>query len=331
MSAAEKPTTRLPSDAQREHLMVQAAKLFYDLERTQTEIAGELGLTRWQVSRLLQEARELGIVRIEIIPRMQRRPDLETALQKAYGLHDAVVVPRAGEDDAMMLESVAKAAGQYLAGINPRPSLVGVSWGRTMAAVARSLPPRWNEGVHVVQMNGAVALRSGVPRTNAVAEDFAAAGPGEATLLPVPAIVGNSATREVLEKDRIVADVIELARSASVLCFSLGGLGRESVLVTSGYLTPREIDGLRQRDAVGDVLGRFIDGEGRIVDPALDERTIGLHLDELAPRDRTIGVSVGASKHRVVVASLRRGYVNVLVTDEATAEYALANRRAEDS
>jgi deoxyribonucleoside regulator len=199
-----------------------------------------------------------------------------------------------------------------------------------MAAVARSLPANWNEGVHVVQINGAVALRSGAPRTNAVAEDFAAAGPGEATLLPVPAIVGNPATREVLEKDRVVADVIALARSAPVLCFSFGGLGRGSVLVTSGYLTPQEIDGLRRRDAVGDVLGRFVDGAGRIADPGLDSRTIGLHLEERLPREWIIGVSFGASKHPVVVASLRQGYINVLVTDEATAEYALAAKPAGD-
>src|SRR5258708_19373159 len=84
---------RVSSEEQREHLMVQAAKLYYDLDRTQSEIAKQLGLTRWQVGRLLHEARELDIVRIDIAPRSPRRPDLESALQRRFGLREAVVLP----------------------------------------------------------------------------------------------------------------------------------------------------------------------------------------------------------------------------------------------
>ena len=78
---------------QRELLTVQAAKAYYDLDQTMGDIAKTLGLTRWQVARLLKEAREQGVVRIEIVPRAQRRPDLESRLQRAYGLREAVVVP----------------------------------------------------------------------------------------------------------------------------------------------------------------------------------------------------------------------------------------------
>jgi deoxyribonucleoside regulator len=78
--------SRLNSDPQREQLMAQVAKLYYDLERTQGDIAKETGLTRWQVARLLREAREVGIVRIEIIPRSPRLPRLEVEMQRRFGL-----------------------------------------------------------------------------------------------------------------------------------------------------------------------------------------------------------------------------------------------------
>ncbi|HET7716877.1 MAG TPA: sugar-binding domain-containing protein [Bauldia sp.] len=323
MTAVEKQPVRLPSDTQREQLMVQAAKLFFDLDRTQTEIASELGLTRWQVSRLLQEARELGIVRIDIVPRARRRPDLESALQKAFRLREAIVVPAAGKEDPMLFENVAHAAAQHLAAIHPRPNVVGVSWGRTMAAVARAIPPHWNPGAHIVQVNGAVALRAGIPRTNAVAEDLAAAAPGQATLLPVPAIVGSPETRLVLEKDRIVADVLALARRAEVLCFSFGALSAQSVLVESGYLTKADVVALRRKGAVGDILGRFVDADGRIVDDDLDRRTIGLRLEDIGRRAQVIGVSAGPTKHAIAIAALRRAIVNVIITDEATARFVL--------
>ena len=150
----------------------------------------------------LEEARASGIVRIEIVPRSKRRPDLETGLQRAFGLREAVVVPGPGEDDATALEFVAEAAGRYFASIRPRLPLIGVSWGRTMSAVAQRLPAFWNEGVEVVLLNGAMNIRSPSTRTNNTAELFARSANGTATLLPVPAILGHAATRVALEQGR---------------------------------------------------------------------------------------------------------------------------------
>lgn len=324
MTAEEVVSVRLPSDEQREQLMVQAAKLFYDLEKTRTEVASELGLTRWQVTRLLEEARSSGVVRIEIVPRSKRRTDLETGLQRSFGLREAIVVPAGpGEDDNASLEFVAEAASRYIASINPRVPLIGVSWGRTMAAVAHWLPPKWNDGVHVVLLNGATTLRSSSQRTNMVAEAFAQSGNGIASLLPVPAVVGKASTRQVLEEDPIIAQVLELANQAPVVCFSVGALSHESVLVGSGYLEPADIDRLAERGAIGDILGRFIDAQGNMADPELDARTIGLRPEALRGKERAIAVAAGKAKHAVVLTCLKARYMNVLVTDEATARYAL--------
>ncbi len=325
----EQGSVRLPSDETREHLMVAAAKLYYELDNTQNEIARELGLTRWQVSRLIHEARKLGVVRIEIVPRSQRRSDLEAALQKAFGLREAIVVRQhQGHDDALVIESVARAAGQFLASVNPRPTLVGVSWGRTMATVAKWLPPAWSSNVHVVLVNGATTRRSTSYQANYVAERFAeTAINGQATLLPVPAIVGKSTTRAVLEDDPAIADVLELARRAPLVCFSLGALSAGSVLVGSGYLEARDIARLRRAGAVGDILGRFVDRFGTIVDAELDARTIGLRPEALRHVPLAIGVSAGAAKHAVVRSCVEAGYVKVLITDEGTARHLLESCR----
>jgi deoxyribonucleoside regulator len=312
----------LPAE-QRELLMVQAAKCYYDLDKTMGEIAKIVGLTRWQVGRLLRDAREQGVVRIEIVPRAQRRPELETRLQRVYDLHEAIVVPSAGEDDSLVADGVAQAAGQFLAALRPRPALVGVSWGRTMAAVAYWLPRHWNPGVEVVLLNGAMNIHASTTRTNNVAELFAQAGDGRATLLPVPAIVGRAETRSVLEQDTVIARVLTLAAQSSVACFGLGGTNEDSVLVQSDYITPDDLAGLRARGAVGDVLGRFLNRAGDIVDAGLDARTIGLDLSLLREKPIRIGVAVGRQKHAIVLAALRSRLVNVLVTDEGTAIAAL--------
>jgi deoxyribonucleoside regulator len=308
------------SAEQRELLMIQAAKRYYGLDMTIGDLAKEMGLTRWQARRLLTEARESGIVRIEIVPRASRNPDLESRLERRFGLKEAVVVPPAGddEDEAMLLDSVAQAAAKFIAALKPAP-LIGVSWGRTMSAVARRLPPLWNQGVEVVLLNGAMNIRSPSIRTNNTAELFARSAHGAATLLPVPAILGHAATRAALEKDPTIASVLALGRRAPVICFGMGAMAADSVLLQSGFVTVEEQNRLKAKGAVGDILSRFIDAKGDIVDPDFEARTIGLELRHCAQREYSIGVAAGASKHAVALACLRARYLNVLVTDERSA------------
>ena len=234
--------------------MIQAAKRYYDLNMTIGELSEELGLTRWQARRLLNDAREFGIVRIEIVPRTARSPDLESCLQRRFGLREAVVVREQMDDDeALALDGVAQAASQFIASLGPLP-LIGVSWGRTMSAVARRLPPLWNDGVEVVLLNGAMNIRSPSARTNNTAELFARSANGAATLLPVPAILGRAATRVALEQDPTIASILALGRRAPAICFGMGAMASDSVLVQSGFITTEEQAALKAKGAVGDIL-----------------------------------------------------------------------------
>ncbi len=251
---------------------------------------------------------------------------LESRLQRLFGLKEAIVVPVSGEDDALLLDSAARAAGRLLAGLGRVP-LIGVSWGRTMSAVAHHLPPFWNEGAAVVLLNGAMTIRTVATGTNNVAERFALSARGTATLLPVPAILGHAATRLALEQDPTIASVLAPGRQAPVICFGLGAIGPDSVLVQSGFVSEAEAAALRAKGAVGDILSRYIDAAGEIVDADLDARTIGLDLRFCRDRAFSIGVGCGKARHAVTRAAVRACYVNALVTDEQTALFLLDDAR----
>ena len=313
------------SSEQREQMMIQVAKRYYELDMTMGELSKELRLTRLQASRLLTEARQTGIARIDIFPVSPRRPDIESRLQKLYKLKEAIVVP--GHDDAenstFLMDNVARAAARFIASLG-KLAVLGFSWGRTMSAVTRHLPPFWNEGIEVVSLNGATNVRSTSQLSNNVAERFAQTANGTATLLPVPAILGQEATRIALEQDPTIAKILEMGRQAPVICFGLGAVNPESVLVQSGFISQNDVTWLREKGAVGDLLSRFIDARGYIVDVSFEARTIGLHLSECSHRDLSIGLSAGQNKHAVTLASQRAGYMNVLVTDEQTALFLLS-------
>lgn len=300
-----------------ELLSVRVAELYYDENKTQDEIGALLGITRWKVGRLLTQARASGIVRIEIVHPRARRLGIERELRERFGLTDAVVIP--ATEGSELHSRVAQAAADYLAALRPVPRTLGISWGRTLNDVANQLADGWATGVTVVQINGGVSLnrRAGTAASTAVA--IAQKASGHAILLPSPAILERLETKLAIEADRTVAGVLTLAEGASAYLYSGGVANESSVLVDSGYLTPADVAELVRKGAVGDVVGRYIDANGNTVDPGLDERTVGLGLDQLRAASTAIFVVAGEAKHDVARAVVTTGLCTVLVTDEGTA------------
>jgi deoxyribonucleoside regulator len=301
-----------------ELLSVRVAELYYDEHKTQDEIGALLKISRWKAGRLLTQARERGIVRIEIVHPRARRLSLERALCERFGLRDAVIVP-VPEQQSAVLARVAQAAADYLTGLRPVPRTLGVSWGRTLNEIADRMPPGWATGVNVVQINGGVSLNRRPGTAATMAATIAQRAGGQVVLLPSPAILERLETKQAIEADRTVADVLAMAAGASAYLYSAGVADGSSVLVDSGYLTADDVAELVRKGAVGDVLGRYIDANGHIVDPGLDERTVGLGLDDLRSAATAIFVVAGAGKHDVARAIVMSGLCTVLVSDEATA------------
>lgn len=307
-----------------ELLAVKAAVLYYEEDRTQNEIGTLLNLTRWKVGRLLAQAKEKGFIKIEIVHPRARRLPLERELKDRFGLLDAVVVPRASSSDPEENQArVAAAAAEYLTSLRPVPRTLGVSWGRTLYDVAQSLKQGWATGVNVVQINGGVSLnRRASPAADTAAMIARKAG-GSVTLLQSPAILERVATKRAIESDRTVMRVLDLGRSASAYLYSAGLADSGSVLVSTGYLSGPEIRDLVDKGAVGDVVGRFVDANGNVVDQLLDERTLGISLDDLRAAKTAIAVIAGEAKRDICGTVVSSRLCTVLVTDEANAEYVL--------
>ncbi len=301
-----------------ELLSVRVAELYYDENKTQDEIGAMLGISRWKAGRLLTQARERGIVRIEIVHPRARRLTLERELRERFGLKDAVVVPNP-DTEAAVHGRVAQAAADFLTGLRPVPRVLGVSWGRTLTEVAERLPDGWANGVTVVQINGGVSLNRRPGTAATLASMIAQRGRGHVELLPSPAILERLSTKQAIESDRTVAAVLARAAGANAYLFSAGVGDEKSALVESGYLQPEDVVELARKGAVGDVVGRYIDANGNIVDPGLDERTVGIGLDRLRAASTSIFVVGGAAKHDIARAVVISGLCTVLITDESTA------------
>ncbi len=299
-------------------LLVRVARLAYEHELSQAEIAELLHVSRSSVSRMLREARERGIVTVTVSDPTQETAKLAQLLKERFDLREAIVVPTELELERQVRPLLAQAAAAFLPTIVRDDDILGVSWGRTMGELVKRLRPVSRQGVSVVQLNGGLN-RADIPgNPHHVTQQVAQAFRASAFVLPVPAVVRTRELRRELESDPGIRKVLELAANCTVALYSIGVLSADSVLVQSGYVTPDELARLQARGAVGDIGGRYFDVTGALCDPELESRTIGIELAQLTRKRYAVAVAGGKEKRRAILGALRGGYLNTLVTDQFT-------------
>jgi DNA-binding transcriptional regulator LsrR (DeoR family) len=306
-------------------LLARVARLYYTDGLRQPEIAARLDLSQARVSRLLKRAEAEGIIRITVSSPAGIFPEIEEELQQAYGLKVAFVVdaPGAADNEERLLHELGAAAAYYLEAVLRSGDIMGISsWSSSLLATADAMRPLPKlNGVRVVQILGGVGNPSARLHANRLTHHFAELVNGEAITLPSPGIAGSAESAQVLREDPYVAATLDLLKDLSLVLVGIGALRPSRLLASSGNVFSREeLEELSSAGAVGDICLRFFDEAGHPVTGRLNERVVGIRLDELKTAGRRIAVAGGARKTSAIRAALRGGWVNTLITDLATAE-----------
>lgn len=312
----------MADDVQRKMRLAQIAELYYLERLTQSEIAQRFGVSTMQVSRLLREAQQSGVVEFRIHHPLPIDVESARELQSRYALRSVVAVKATRPEQVK--EDVARvAAHHFLSLLEPRSALA-VGWSSTLALMAEALPYQPIEGLSVVQMLGALSLSA--DRYNPY-DSFVRIGTqlgGEMHALHAPTLLRSVNARDSLVSDPAVKNVLDLARAADYAICGIGAGGDDSTFFQLGYLSRTELDELALKGVVGDILGRFIDIEGRERPWSYSKMLVSLDLDELRRIPQVIGVAAGPSKVKPILGALRGGYLAHLVTDAATVRSLLA-------
>jgi DNA-binding transcriptional regulator LsrR (DeoR family) len=312
-------------------LMTRAAWLYHVAGLNQEETSRRLGLTRARVNKLLQQARETGLVSITINDRDVGLLPVEETLRRTFGLDFCIATPALGlgGDSATLadiaLRAVGTAGARFLRDrLAEKPdAVIGTGWGRTLAHLARQMSGVSTPRARFISLMGSLTANSAFNPFEVV-QALAQATGGEGYFLPVPFIADTPEDRAVLLAQRVVARPLDLARRADVAIISVGELTETSLLRTQGMITSEDLADLRRSGAVGDTNGIFFDAAGRPVDHPLNARSIGAGFPDLA-RATTILLSAGTSKTAATEALLRSGIIRGLIID-GDAALALAAR-----
>ena len=298
-------------------LLARVAWLYYIENLTQKEIARRFNMSRVKVTRLLKKAREEGLVEIRIANVRTSHLPLESSLRKEFGLSDAMVIPTPVRPQDLR-PALGEAAAAYLSRILRPGVLVGLGMGRTLAEIPGHMEPQKNGICHFIEMVGGIGrgLSFDSYKVSSLLADHCG---GEVEHIYTPVIVETAAARQALLCDPQIRSALDRAAKSDLALVSVGTVDRDSFLFQAGYTDEAGIEMLQNRGAVGDILGHFFDINGQPVPCPIDDRLIGLSLDELKHIPMVVCVAGGPPKVQSILGALRGGCVNALITDEDTA------------
>lgn len=296
------------------------ARRYYLANRQKNEIADELGISRFRVARLLDEAREQGIVRIHVEVPASVDLELGERVAEHFGLRRVIAARSLAGDPDSVVPVIGAAGANYLATLLGPSDTVGLSWGRTLTATVEAFEAR--SGSDVVQLAGGIDTGrteiGGVELVRRMAERTG----GRAFPLLAPQFVQSPRIAEDLRADPSIARSTQQYSQLTVAALTVGSW-IPSNSATYDTLPDGERARLLAEGAVGDFFGIPFNASGEIVDSKLQDRAIGITADELARVPEVIAISGGADKADAVAAILRSDLVSTLVTDTSCAEILL--------
>ncbi|KEQ21560.1 sugar-binding transcriptional regulator [Paenibacillus tyrfis] len=299
--------------------LLKICRMYYFDELTQAEIAKKVGVSRPIISKGLQRARSEGLVEIIIHDDAFHTIDLEQQIENAFSVEDVIVVPTAELPPEIAKNALAKEAASYVVKQLKDVAKVGVSWGTSLHSLVKEFPGEHHEHLKVIPLVGGMGSNRIELHSNQIAYELSKKLNCSCESLYAPAIVESEKFRELLLQTPAVSDVLEEARKIDLAIVGIGNPFIRSTMEEIGYIGKEELKNMEQARVVGDINSCFVLADGSIAKNTINERVIGINVEELRNVKKVVAVTEGIHKVDSILATLRGGYINTLITDERTA------------
>lgn len=303
-------------------LILRVARMYYEKGQSQDQVARVLGTSRSNVSRMLSDAKRLGFVQIKIVAPITRHEMLSSQLHKILGIQDVQVIGTDRSETTM--RSVGRAAAVALTRALKANSTIAISWGRGVEATVVEVQSETLTGLKVTQLMGGLSLIATSVSAEELGRTLAQNLHAQFIPLLVPAVVSNARIRNTLLSEDSISQVLEVSRRADIALVGIGSHGSpSSEEVLKQFKFSKSEHEIVAKTYAGDISARFYDANGRSVSSEMDNRVVGLTLEELANIPYVIGVAAGNEKAQGVLGAARAGLIDTLVIDVACAREVL--------
>ncbi len=235
----------------------------------------------------------------------------EQDLISRFGLKDVFTVPKA-DSLANLNESIAQAAAMYIIRRLKGGDFLNVGYGDTTSRVLNHLAMAAEEPLNMVSLTGGVNYY--LPNTSSNVFN------ARLYLIPSPLLLSSQKLRDSMRQEPVVEEVYRMIPLSRMSVIGIGSMSREATILKNGVLNENDFTILKLQGAVGDLLSHFVDREGKLISVEQDRQLMSTSLEDLRMLENVIGVAGGLSKVDAILAALRGGYVDILITDEETAQ-----------
>lgn len=295
-------------------LALEVAKAYYLEDVSKVSIAERFGITRFQVARLISVARELGMVHIEVRPPGRIDRELSALVQTALGIREAIIVSSLA--GVSPLDDIGNALAQTVMARVRVGDIVGLTWSRATISMTNQLTHL--EPCSVVQLGGHVEA-AGLPGTVEIVRRAAGISGGVAYPIYAPLVVPDAHTAASLKRDAPIAAAIQQFDNVTLAVVSVGAW-----TPSGSTIYDSSTDEIRRRaaaeGAVGEISGRIYDAEGRPLVHLIDDRVVGITVEQLRDVPDVVVSSYGAYRADATIAAARAGLVKTLVGDRSLAQ-----------
>ncbi|HLS08210.1 sugar-binding transcriptional regulator, partial [Lentibacillus sp.] len=220
----------------------------------------------------------------------------------------------------MIHRDMGQAASAYLAKKLSHIQTMGISWGKSIYALAEEFQSDEQPHVHIVPLIGGMGQSHVAYHSNHLAFQLAQQLNASSSYVYAPAIADSVEMKQQLVQSKDVAAVLDEGSSVDFAIVGVGSLTQQTTAIEMGYLNTKDIESLKAAGAEGDLNSWFFDADGQIVEHPINDRIVGLSPDEIRETPEVMAIAEGEHKTDSLHTALTSGLANILVTDEQTAE-----------
>ncbi|HOP25396.1 MAG TPA: sugar-binding domain-containing protein [Defluviitoga sp.] len=306
-------------------IMIQTAWMYYYEGKTQSEISKILKISRQKVQRLLNKAKEEGIVQVKISDSAYKLISIKNSFKQKFSIDDAIIVPTL-EEGELLKRSLARATADYLSPLLKDVTTLGLGMGSTLSYLPDYIETSLSlkKDFRVVSLLGnLLSNHSSNPLSIGlkISEKLGVPYYG----LWAPYRVDSIEAAKTIKKQEMIARVLEMVKKADISVVGIGGI--ENRDLKDDIVNEKEVKILKKMGAVGDILGKWFDIEGRFVYEELSDKIIGANVKTPGT---TVGVAGGKEKIKAIFGALKGNLVDIIIIDEKTAEMVLRYLPEED-
>ncbi|WEV59812.1 hypothetical protein OZX67_04585 [Bifidobacterium sp. ESL0728] len=299
-------------------LLGEIARRFYICDETKSEIASSLELSRFKVARLIAEARNKGVVSIQIHDDSPTSPELSQHLRQHLGLKQVIIVP-SSHDISVERDLLGEAGAKYLMEHIHEGESIGFSWGRTLLPIARHISnlPR----ATFVQLTGVVG-NDPSQSPIAILNQMTIGSGSSAKALFAPLFSPTSTSAMVTKMEPAVAETLSYYSKLDMAFLSIGSWNPR-VTQLEQHISPEDAEKLNKMGAIAECGGMFFDEFGNYLNLPINERRISINVEELRNTPIVVFLAGGKEKSNAIRAICLSGLATCLITTDTVAQILL--------